>query len=989
MTDEPFWTQYDTVIVSNAGPRPTYEVFIRGRQVATRDRLDDAKTFVEKEYGPLQWSRKRLDKMEVTHRFFGPTTEFGEAATIHSAELPALGRSASATDILPGAGLACTSGSSLDGGDVGGGERMTPSAVSASQGDLLATGTLRPRGADHLQGTGRRIPLDPQVGEYSKKESMDFRLLADLDDGDVLLAGRVGRANVDVPTEGGLDLLHGTDVLGSLYDDDPSHGIPRPGSKDHGAFTIEESGYPAHEALVHPGEGSTFTEQDLPRMRGVAVRVPNNSHTASDYEMDHRPLEDAAPMHDLSATFPDDVYDHPEYYSFGEWTAEAGRVLRQAKGKPDAQVAIYRALPAGETRINTGDWVTTVRSYAALHLQKMERGRQWHIVSATVPARTLRTGGNDIIEWGYWGSPVGARVASLDNPRPVLAGADLSDRAGREGGKTASSIPPVLYHGTRSQANVDPILSQGIRPSGGWNYLTRDLGQVVEAIGSGNLPIFAIRTSGLDLERSPFALDDTTYRMAGTVPPSAIIGVRWATNNYREVQDWLKVTYTVHTRRPGQPERSYVIDHRANPYWYTDIEGAIDGTIKGKTGAAERSYEEEIEHFLVEAKASGKADFGSTDEVKRFLEPIVGSYGVRIQVSHKNPDGTLGLGAKAWVYKDGGQWVLNLRPEYATREAALHEAAHIVDVETNGWPEGGVSRMIDMKQSWAHGPRFQEVLQGLQRFGSLRTRGKAITAVQDSPFSEHSFRSPSARVVREVPMSTTAGFGDDPETQRRLEELAEILTTPTGRPYDPIGDLPDPHAGYGGYISQDRSGRLTLEGRPITKLYRVVDPGEWELAQQRGYLQSHNGYTRASAKADERWRNQGAAGVRGYTLEIDYDPSDDWHASAEGYAATRTRIPLSRVRKVGSRMASTGGPERINARDWNRGDRVVVARYPDEEGTVVKIQGQGIPYSKVFLSISFDSDPDRPAQYDAKECRRIPPKTAARTRGKATPNENP
>lgn len=867
MTDEPFWTQYDTVIVSNAGPRPSYEVFIRGRQVATRDRLDDAKTFVEKEYGPLQWSRKRLDKMEVTHRFFGPTTEFGEAATIHVSDLPrirgvavrvpnnSIGYGAGhdnlpeVSDQLP----LRTRGSSLPRG-VGGHDGPPSADGQPPRRDVVAGRDGLPEHGSLSRTASRLSPSDvsgwassrPWMATKAEVEMSSVGYLyvlsrakssghmASFDTG----SGRIGvtSAYFEVAEDSRRAILyheagHALEVAAGMAGIAKAFGVANaldilslPGA-DRFGYNASEIAAQAYSVLwtepqwaSFPG-GAEILAAGARLARDHGWPIPSGAKTASDYEMDHRPLEDAAPMHDLSATFPDDVYDHPEYYSFGEWTAEAGRVLRQAKGKPDAQVAIYRALPAGETRINTGDWVTTVRSYAALHLQKMERGRQWHIVSATVPARTLRTGGNDIIEWGYWGSPVGARVASLDN------------------------------------------------------------------------------------------------------------------------QDWLKVTYTIHTRRPGQSERSYDIDHKANPYWYTDIEGAIDGTIKGKVGSkkvgsaesqwweesreidgieyrwggdqaeavdgsetvgwlwlergpgsrylvvdqisvkpeyqrrgiasnmlafvremvpieirhsdnlspagrawsekvgsktadwtrrqtaevdgivvellhgsddasvcsvvayldygktvpmgelrwvvhggqgvidsvmvkgkyrrqgvatkmlefarstssvpivhsknlypdgkawsdvvgsktAERTYEEEIEHFLAEAKASGKADFGSTDEAKRFLEPIVGRYDVRIQVSHKNPDGTLGLGAKAWVYKDGGQWVLNLRPEHATKDSALHEAAHIIDVETNGWPEGGVSRMIDMKQSWAHGPRFQEVLQGLQRFGSLRTRGKAIT----------------------------------------------------------------------------------------------------------------------------------------------------------------------------------------------------------------------------------------------------------------------
>ncbi len=1020
---------------------------------------------------------------------------------------------------------------------------------------------------------------------------------------------------------------------------------------------------------------------------------------ASDYEMDHRPLEDAAPMHDLSATFPDDVYDHPEWYSFGEWTAEAGRVLRQAQGKPDAQITIYRALPAGENEINTGDWVTTVRSYAALHLQKMERGREWHIVSATVPARTLRTGGNDIIEWGYWGPSTSARTAAsrrnglatrmleyarAHTPVPIehsntrnvdgrgwsravgsvrspitythddgswpavialhedqVVGQLMLDHQGdhwdvvnifvepayqgqgiatsmyehalanltkgqpfRHRGDNmsgdAKGLFPALersqpgkhiyasgiryYHGTHHELAPGTVL----RPSatsgiaGNWGYgpgndsassvwLTDDLGRArrwaedgawawarrngktmdealafqqqgvhvyeVEPIGGvqqkpdGVWMDYAVpearvlrevtsaRTAGVtgkDFHGQYGNTQHITRTEEGTIPTAAIanmVGVRgeipgdhrnkkgevWeefkadiaangilepifitvdpdempkiSEGNHRRdaavengmdevpveiryfgraevfgtvmerferghlarrrskaivaakpddmtievtskpfrdpfmrvgpeprlsddgiiyeahfvyddgqsgdggymrlrrrlsdgvweiwrisvpdasqrkgiasamleqarkdlgrvdhapdnerTSDGRAWSFHVGAREPvlierdghgyryklfhgttpkvivedpaaggqvgylslkprswggegyeilsvevdseyqrqgvatfmlelarkqygtvthssdltddgkawsqhvgglreqyefehallaehgpafdlpspspgrvrsylmpilvaaGVPgaeklsvkqdtsvngarsyysgsmfddeaiphidfgrwqmmnklialhEAAHLIDRKDRPFeeadhgssWqaiYRRLAQAELGLDPITAAGPERSYEEEVEAFLAQAKAEGKADFGSTEELRRFLDPIVGRFNVRVQVSHRKPDGTMGLGAGAWTYKDDGQWVINIRPEKATKDIALHEAAHVLDVEKNGWPSGGVSRVIDMKQSWAHGPTFQEELRKLTgSITSSRTRGRA------------------------------------------------------------------------------------------------------------------------------------------------------------------------------------------------------------------------------------------------------------------------
>jgi len=150
------------------------------------------------------------------------------------------------------------------------------------------------------------------------------------------------------------------------------------------------------------------------------------------------------------------------------------------------------------------------------------------------------------------------------------------------------------------------------------------------------------------------------------------------------------------------------------------------------------------------------------------------------------------------------------------------------------------------------------------------------------------------------------------EFEDALAELGKTLSEAGHRPMsNPISYDPAEH--YGGTIFEHRDGlRVRMHGAtvstPVSKLYRVVHPEEWKSAQEQGYLQATSGgggYTRASASPDERWRHQGRAGdtlgaraPRGHTLEIDYHPDDKWRASAEGYAATKAKIPLHRVRRI-------------------------------------------------------------------------------------------
>ena len=94
---------------------------------------------------------------------------------------------------------------------------------------------------------------------------------------------------------------------------------------------------------------------------------------ADDYRGAHEPpdREYGAPLNDLTSMIPSDVYGPagPRLYGLGdsEVDSEAFGALRSARGNPDTEVVVYRAVPEGVSEINSGDWVTTSRKYADMH----------------------------------------------------------------------------------------------------------------------------------------------------------------------------------------------------------------------------------------------------------------------------------------------------------------------------------------------------------------------------------------------------------------------------------------------------------------------------------------------------------------------------------------------------------------------------------------------------------------------------------------------
>lgn len=110
-----------------------------------------------------------------------------------------------------------------------------------------------------------------------------------------------------------------------------------------------------------------------------------------------------ATLDDLTKIMPANVYapEGKQLYGLGdrlvdsEWRIAA----LKAKGKPDAEIEVYRAVPKGVKDINSGDWVTTSKTYAQQHGERTLDG-DYEIIKRKVKARTLSSEGYPY-EFGY------------------------------------------------------------------------------------------------------------------------------------------------------------------------------------------------------------------------------------------------------------------------------------------------------------------------------------------------------------------------------------------------------------------------------------------------------------------------------------------------------------------------------------------------------------------------------------------------------------
>ena len=154
-------------------------------------------------------------------------------------------------------------------------------------------------------------------------------------------------------------------------------------------------------------------------VRQTAIRIAMNVGPlmTMPYQGMHKPPspEYGAPAHDLTAgdLIPSDIYSNKavQYYGTGDQAMDTKTInlLHSLKGKPDAKVSVFRAVPKdAPNTINPGDWVTVNRDYAALHGEGPLNG-EYKIVEMKVPASSLWTSLDSIHEFGYHPAPNGAK----------------------------------------------------------------------------------------------------------------------------------------------------------------------------------------------------------------------------------------------------------------------------------------------------------------------------------------------------------------------------------------------------------------------------------------------------------------------------------------------------------------------------------------------------------------------------------------------------
>jgi hypothetical protein len=168
------------------------------------------------------------------------------------------------------------------------------------------------------------------------------------------------------------------------------------------------------ESLIYMTPDGTIIQRGLlgnapSESLSIKARQPMGSLLDTSYRMTHTApnREFGATLDDLTGggqMYPADVYSPKGYQYYGtgnSFDKKAFDIANRFKGKPDATVEIYRAVPKGVSdEINPGDWVTLTKDYAEEHGQGPLKG-DYKIIKKKVKASDIYTNADSIHEWGY------------------------------------------------------------------------------------------------------------------------------------------------------------------------------------------------------------------------------------------------------------------------------------------------------------------------------------------------------------------------------------------------------------------------------------------------------------------------------------------------------------------------------------------------------------------------------------------------------------
>ena len=283
---------------------------------------------------------------------------------------------------------------------------------------------------------------------------------------------------------------------------------------------------PDAERIFRKAERGALKPFAVPQVNGQSERL--SLSLPEDYRGEHRaPTKDSgSPAHELSGTYPDDVYsaNGPRYYAHyaDSRDLESFEIIRRVRNKPNVPLTIYRAVPkSAPSVINNGDWVTISKRYAKEHGEGPLRGN-YKIISKLAHPRDIFTNGDSIHEWGY-------------DPQPMVA----REEAKKRGFKYSLREVPLSTRGLMESAPVYAMAELGLKTTSekkpGGIELFNDVRSIATALNQDTIARDGAMKQGDTSSASGAKLaramaDEIAYQVGTTTKTGT--GLGWYSSNY-------------------------------------------------------------------------------------------------------------------------------------------------------------------------------------------------------------------------------------------------------------------------------------------------------------------------------------------------------------------------------------------------------------------------------------------------------------------------
>lgn len=183
-------------------------------------------------------------------------------------------------------------------------------------------------------------------------------------------------------------------------------------------------------------------------------------------------------LDNMDKNVPKDFYTNPEYYAYFKDKAdrESWAVIKNVKGKPEAEVTIYRAVPEGIKDILPGDWVSLSKTYAKDHGKHHEdKSLDMPVISKKVKVKEVIWDNNSINEFAYYPEQAQKILSSDSFKKAVQELRKLPDKA--------SALPLDYYAKNAKNLTIVGIhyLESGLTKFGVWaKRMVKELGDKIK-----------------------------------------------------------------------------------------------------------------------------------------------------------------------------------------------------------------------------------------------------------------------------------------------------------------------------------------------------------------------------------------------------------------------------------------------------------------------------------------------------------------------------